>query len=160
MNDAINQQIKKVPASGMVFGILNCIFGGLGLLSVINGFKVYFIDPTGIYEMLGKDFLVWSLVSSVFGFLANGWLLACGIGLFSLKPWARRGNLYYAYYSLVMLVIAPLVTFLTTSEINDAPSLVRNAFWFGMIIAIFFGLVYAVLLLIFMNGKKMREAYG
>jgi hypothetical protein len=59
-----------------------------------------------------------------------------------------------------MLVIAPLVTFLTTSEINDAPSLVRNTFWFAMIIGIFFGLVYAVLLLVFMNGKKMREAYG
>jgi len=59
-----------------------------------------------------------------------------------------------------MLVIAPLVTFLTTSEINAAPSLFRNAFWFAMIIGIFFGLVYAVLLLVFMNGKKMREAYG
>ena len=50
-----------------------------------------------------------------------------------------------------MLVVGPFVIFLTASEINDAPSLVRNAFWFGIVISIAFSLVYAVLLMIFMK---------
>jgi hypothetical protein len=158
MNDIANTE-KKVPTAGIVFGILNCIFGGLGVLSLFNLSNV-FNDPTGLYEMLGKDFHSWLILSSILGILVNAWLLACGIGLFYLKAWARKGTLYYAYYSFIMLVVGPSVTFLTASEINDAPSLVRDAFWFGIAISIVFGLVYAVLLMIFMKKESMREAYG
>ena len=54
MNDIANTE-KKVPTTGIVFGVLNCIFGGLGVVSVFNLSNV-FNDPTGLYEILGKDF--------------------------------------------------------------------------------------------------------
>ena len=158
MNNIVNTE-KKVPTTGIVFGILNCIFGGLGVLSLFNLSNV-FNDPTGLYEMLGKDFHSWLILSSILGILVNALLLACGIGLFYLKAWARKGTLYYAYYSFIMLVVGPSVTFLTASEINDAPSLVRDAFWFGIVISIVLSLVYAVLLMIFMKKESMRQAYG
>jgi hypothetical protein len=148
------------PGVATTFGILNCIWGGLGLIGPPLTLLQVFVDPQGLYRLLGDDFKMWTIFSVGLGFFVSIWLLCTGIGLLKLKPWGRTGTIFYAVYSLVMSIFSSLVVFMTASEIGQAPAAIQGGFVGGFIGALLFSVLYSILLLVFMNSPKMRESYG
>ena len=159
-SNRIPQHLKTRPGVATTFGILNCIWGGLGLIGPPLTLLQVFADPQGLYRLLGDDFKMWTIFSVGLGFFVSIWLLCTGIGLLNLKSWGRTGTIFYAVYSLVMSCVSSLVVLMTASEISQAPAAVQGGFIGGFIGALLFSVLYSILLLVFMNSPKMRESYG
>jgi hypothetical protein len=88
------------------------------------------------------------------------WLIVLGIGLLTMKRWARRGSVLYAWINIGLFVIACIAwschIFMVLSGRVKLPE--------GMLIASIRGgliaLIYPVLLLIFMKTKKVKRAFS
>ena len=151
------------PTSALVFGILNIVFGVLdvcGLWASLSGLfgvsppdnpVVAIIDESAFYQ-------AYMIVSSVLSFLAIILLIATGIGLINMKPWARTGSIIYGIYAIVRSVIGVIVTvvFLFGPLQQQAESGSPEAagalggFLVVTIVAGCIGLVYPIVLLVFM----------
>ena len=150
--------IKTRPGVATTFGILNCIWGGLGLIGTLDFVAGLCRSPRAI-PTVGRR------LQNVDDFFRRTWffridLAPTGIGLLNLKSWGRTGTIFYAVYSLVMSCVSILVVFMTASEISRAPAAVQGGFVGGFIGALLFSVLYSILLLVFMNSPKMRESYG
>lgn len=114
--------MQQRPATIIVFGVLNIIFGGLGVITVISNF---IIMQFGVFEKLGLPqdpltkrlldlqkndplFSTVSTVSNLLGLLASAALLAAGIALLRMRPWGRVVSLIHAAYSMVSVIVITL----------------------------------------------------
>jgi len=105
---------KKRPAAVTVMGILNIIFGSLGLLAilclgtcfgVVGAVDVERDMPGGINPLK----LMWSypeiknyfIVSGVIGLITGTILLVSGIGLLRMRNWARIASIGYAVFTIL-----------------------------------------------------------
>jgi len=82
------------PKPVTVFGILNIIFGILGLLCTPLALAVMFLptQPEGL--ALGPAMKAYGIVGHLVGFAASILLLAAGIGLLHLKRRARQASFF------------------------------------------------------------------
>lgn len=109
----------------------------------------------------------WVKFSIPLGLLACGALLAAGIGLMFLKPWARKLSIGYAIYALVFGLIGMVVNFLflvrpmleqaREQQGAEAAGAIGGAI--GGSIGSCFGLIYPILLLIFMFRPNVVAAF-
>ena len=107
-------------------------------------------------------------ISIVLGLLVSLALLAAGIGLLMLKPWARIVSILYAIYSIVMLIVGSVVNYFfliqpllqqaQQKQGPEAAGAVGGAI--GGMFGSCFGLIYPVLLLIFMLRPNIKAAFG
>jgi hypothetical protein len=85
------------PKSIVVFGVLNIVFGALGLCGGLFAIAIQFglTNPQGspnpALEIMQSNPLyeLWMQIGLVLGFVATGALIAAGIGLLKNRPWAR-----------------------------------------------------------------------
>jgi hypothetical protein len=108
----------------------------------------------------------WLKLSIPLTVLSCSVLLAAGAGLLLLKPWARKLSIAYAIYALVMGVIASVINymFLTLPLLEEAQRRKgpEAAGAIGGVVASAggcVGLVYPILLLIFMTRPKVVAAF-
>ena len=95
-------------------------------------------------------------------------LLAAGIGLLKLKPWARLVSIAYAIYGVVMVVVGGVVNYFflvqpLLAQAHTQPGPAAAAAIGGAIggtLGSCFGLIYPVLLLIFMLRADVKAAFG
>jgi len=152
-------QVVEKPTSVTVFGILNIVFGGLRLLLFISfGLLVGVsamqktMEATAAYKM-------WSLASGFIGIGFSIWLLVLGIGLVTMKRWARGGSVIYACVMIVWIIVIVgmniAALFLKWINLPEAglPEFIGGTCG-GLI-----GMIYPVLLLIFMRTEKVRKAF-
>lgn len=157
-------QIVDKPTSVTVFGILNCVFGGLALVCTpCSLFGIVMSDklaPGRTMEMTPayKSFL---LVSSILGIGFAAWLLALGIGLLTMKTWARRGSVIYSCIAIVWAIggVALNIIALTLHWIT-VPQEGLPGFVGGICGGMCGGLIYPILLLIFMQTEKVKRAFS
>ncbi|UCC99457.1 MAG: DUF4339 domain-containing protein [Phycisphaerales bacterium] len=144
------------PVSVTVFGILNIVFGGLGLLCMPVGLIGIFAMPNVMNATAAAK--AWMLASSAVGFLCTILLLAVGIGLLYLKAWARTWCLAYGWFAIVWGIIGMVVNFaLIAAGAHGYP---RSALP-GVIGGIFgglLGLIYPILLVVFMGKPNVKNA--
>ena len=153
----IQSQPVEKPAAVTVFGVINCVFGGIGVLST----------PISIFRLiLGSKIIeiVWGykiclLISYIVGIGFSAWLLVLGTGLLKFKEWARRGSVIYSIIAIVwhiarsgLYLVALSLGWLTMAQGQ------LMAFVVG-IFSLVGGLVYPVLLLIFMQTSKVKQAF-
>jgi hypothetical protein len=159
--------MNQRPISTLIFGILNI---GLGLLKLIwplvaaalahlklgghSSMAALQSDPT--YIALTK-LATWTGV--IFGVA----LLAFGIGLLLLQNWARLGSIVYAVVDIVFVLITSMLMWPITKRMleqmpNVPPGMMAGFAMIGMVIGIFLGLIYPVLLLFFMTRTNVIEA--
>jgi hypothetical protein len=88
----------------LVFGILNLVFGGAGLLALLAG-GLMMIGAASASE---GGIIAWFLVvvSSGLDFVAIGLLLAAGVGLLMMRSWARWLSLAYAPVGVLARLLA------------------------------------------------------
>ncbi|HEV3236893.1 MAG TPA: hypothetical protein VGZ25_07885 [Gemmataceae bacterium] len=178
------------PAIIMVFAILHLVFGGLGIFIDIcsgitqasGGAKVFTVGnnpqqveqqqtiQTTIEDRLPayKAYMYGSLAVS---FFLSTSLLVAGIGLLSMKPWARILSLVYAFVSLLekivrviysVMFLLPVYDEILTklAEDRNQPFL-ATGMKFGLILGvamIFVTMIYPLAVLIAMLTSTARKA--
>jgi hypothetical protein len=152
-------QVIEKPTSVTVFGVLNCVFGGLtlvctpfGLLGLAIAHKT--METTSEYK-------IWAVAGAIAGFGFAIWLLVSGIGLLMFKRWARKSSAAYAKVNILWALLAVFVNIFALSHqwINVPERGMPQAI--GSIAGgLCGGLIYPILLLIFMQTAKVREAFA
>jgi hypothetical protein len=99
------------PASVTIFGILNVLFAAFGVVGLIASFALFSVpeDPNSpVVKLLHQNasYTVWLKFCILLGLLSCVVLLAAGVGLLGLKPWARTLSMGYAIFAVVFAMMA------------------------------------------------------
>jgi len=167
------------PTAVTVFGILNLIFAGLGLCGVVLGVFALVImanlpegemPPNTQLELLkNPTYKAYSFAMIGVNSIATIVLAIAGIGLLKLRPWGRSLSIGYGAYAIIMQLVGLVVSFLfvvrpmmDAAEQGNDPQAQAQMIG-GVVGAVFggcFGLIYPVLLLIFMFRSNVKAAFG
>lgn len=161
------------PTSITVFGVLNLVFGVLGLCGV--GFSLVSLGMVApgtnpVYDLMRASpiLLYWTYASSVLGAIFTVLLIASGIGLLMDKGWGRLLGLAYAGFTILFgllgLVMNALFLFPGLMELVDSssPEVMGGAIG-GMVGGLAggcVGLLYPVVLIVFMTRKAVVEHFA
>ncbi len=163
------------PASVTVFGILNLVFGLLGLCGTAGSVAVLFLMPQNpnvrnpVLDLMA-DSPVYRLFNQVMiglGCIAAIVLIVAGIGLLQTRPWGRTLSIGYSLYAILsgILGLAMSFVFLVKPLLDQANAAgggpEQAAAIGGMIGGLFggcFGMIYPIVLLIFMCRRNVAEA--
>jgi hypothetical protein len=160
------------PTVVTVFGILNIIFGALGLVSIPMSILVLFVlrdtnNPMMQIIQGNAVYRTWMMASLPMSLVATILLVVAGIGLMMMKPWARVISIGYGIYTIVMGIVGMIFNGICLmgplmSQAGNAPGPEAIGAMGGAVGGTFggcFGLVYPVLLLIFMTRPGVVEAF-
>jgi len=157
--------IIEKPASVTVFGVLNCVFGGLSLLCTpCNLFGLLFSEkfPWAQGTMMQMDtmYKIILMFMSVVGIGFSIWLIILGIGLLTSKKWARSGCVIYGILTIIW-VIAGIALNIAAMKLHwiDIPSEGMPGYIGGICGGLCGGLIYPILLLIFMLTPKVKQYF-
>jgi hypothetical protein len=146
------------PTSVTVFGVLNIVFGGFGLL--FSSLATFGLVTAGDTSKMASAYKIFLLFMNVVGFGFSIWLLTLGVGLLGMRGWARRGSVLYGWLGILLSIIETAVNILalvlnwvTVPEGGQAEYIV------GLCIGLAGGLIYPVLLLIFMQTVRVKQAF-
>ncbi len=163
---------SKPPASITVFGVLNLVFGAMGICGLIFtaiGLVVEKMDlpnqpPNPVAEVMNQNpfYSGFQMVNVGLGFLVTILLLVAGICLLKKQRLGRTLSNIYGTYGIVMGLIGMFmfVVFLRQDLMpitQDGIPLGAITFW-AAIGGGLFGMIYPVLLLIFINRDKVKQA--
>ena len=117
------------PTSVTVFGILNIVFAAFGVLGLIASIALFFMPGNSnnpVIKIMNENpaYATWLKVCIPLGLLSCTALLAAGIGLLRLKPWARKLSIGYAIYAIVFGILGMVVNFIFLVEPMLTPILV------------------------------------
>src|SRR5688572_22672230 len=107
---------QRPPVSIKVFGILNIVFAGLGLLAAAFLAALYYgagglLEPGELDEIFASSaYLSYLKLTVVLAVIAAFVLLASGIGLLKHRAWGRSLAIGYAIFALLETVIGMFVT--------------------------------------------------
>jgi uncharacterized membrane protein len=153
----VTPQIAKRPMAVWIFGVLNIVVGCYHLVR----------DSPGLYKTIAATFKnpekitsseIFGLLLLIAGFGLTVWLLTLGAGLLTMKRWARRGSVMFARIMIVFIVItlgSMIIAILMewsrwhnvlNFSINNCIAVIN---W-----------IYYVLLLIFMQTQKVKNAFA
>jgi hypothetical protein len=163
----------KRPTSVTVFGILNIVFSVFGVFGVLASamlFSAVAANSNNPIVQVIRDnptFAAWMKFSLALSLGVSAVLLAAGIGLLMLKPWARILSIAYAIYSFVMIPVGTVVNYAfvlqpTMQQAHEksgpeAAGAIGGAV--GGTIGGCLGLIYPILLLIFMLRANVAAAF-
>ncbi|MHC4292144.1 MAG: DUF4339 domain-containing protein [Planctomycetota bacterium] len=155
-------QTRQRPTSVTVLGILNIVFGGLGLLcSPFGIISILMPQPNSPFQ-LTSAMKMFSLVGCAVGFVFAIVLLASGIGLLYLKRWAREAALVYGWAAIIWGILALVMNgIMFSSSLSGASQEAMPAVVGGIIGAMcggLIGLIYPVILIVFMRKPHVIQA--
>jgi hypothetical protein len=161
------------PTSVTVFGVLNIAFGALGVVGIIFAFATLMLLPdSGNNPILGimrsnPGYALWMKIAIPIGFLACGVTIVAGIGLLKLKNWGRLLSIGYAIWAIgwgllgmvinFFCVMQPLMAQASQKSGPEAATMIGAAI--GGTVGGCFGMIYPVVLLIFMTRPKIVAAF-
>ncbi len=161
------------PTSVTVFAVLNigfAVFGILGMLASLILFLPQADSNNPVVQLIRDSpaYAAWLKFSIGLGAVVCVALLAAGIGLFLLKPWARVLSIGYGIYAIVMGIAGTVVNYfllmrpmLEQAQHKHGPeeaAAIGGAI--GGTIGGCLGLVYPILLLIFMMRANVVAAFA
>jgi hypothetical protein len=160
------------PTSATIFGILNigfAICGAFGILATAAMMSIpLFANSPGIKMMRDNpDFMTWWKISIPFALAGMAALLISGIGLWCVRPWARRLAIGYAVYAVVfglmslvahiLFLVMPLLAQSSQRQGPEAAGVIGGAI--GGCIGGIAGLIYPILLFFFMRKPSVVAAF-
>lgn len=163
------------PASFLVFGILNIVFGVLGLCGTAGSSAMFLVQlprdpamPNPMLDLLDSNptYRLFLQVTIALGGLASLALLAAGVGLLLSKAWGRTLSIGYAWYAIVAAIMGTIVNWvyviqpMLAAAKADAGPAAMGALGgaVGGMLGGLFALAYPVVLLIFMYRPAARAA--
>jgi hypothetical protein len=161
-------QIIEKPTSVTVFGVLNIVFGGLGLLFSV--FSILLLIGIGVkmlieYQRLADKtemsgsfiYYLWNLLAIVVICGFSVWTLLLGIALVKFRKWARRGAIIFAW---VLIVLGGMTNIMYFFSSWHSPVSGKLFAVIGIIFNALIYLPYPVLILIFMQTAKVKQAFS
>lgn len=164
------------PASLTVFGILNIIFGVIGLCGTAGGVLPFVMDlpsdpgvPNPMLDLIKSNagYRTFLMVSLALGAIIAVLVLAAGIGLLLSKAWGRTLSIVYGWYTIVAAIVGMVVNWYVMQpllakmqEAGGPGQLAVTAGLVGGLIGAGLGMIYPILLLVFMNRPAIRAAVG
>jgi len=149
------------PAAVTVFGILNIVFGALGLLSMPCAVFVMLVMPVKIMNP-SRAAKAWLVFSHLVGFVVTILLVVVGIGLLKLKAWARKWAIGYGWFAIVWGVIGIIINIIlmTSGAYGYSHDAAQTAIGgtIGGTVGGLFGLIYPILLIVFMHKPNVKNA--
>ena len=166
------------PVTATIFGILNLVFGILGVCGNIAGVGMFILMSSNIIDAKMKaemnlqqfdDPVYFGILSAqmVFNSILSIVVIISGIGLLKFKPWGRKLANFYAVAYLILLVVGTAVSvyFTFIPALNEAntpgasPDKVVGAVFgaVGGILSVCVGLIYPICILIFLNKKRFVD---
>jgi hypothetical protein len=150
---------RSVPTSVRVFGIMNTVFGTIGLLAGINSavtlgqaqeaYKVLNM-PTGLMQLAKVQMVISPIMSLI--------LLALGIGLLMRQPWARSASVYYSMFVIGFGILSLVATIAVIG--GDMSNPMAIAAVIGSVVGFLLGAIYYGLMMYFLNKPEVKEAIG
>ena len=159
------------PTAVTVFGVLNIVFGALGLLGTPFSAMVLAAsdarNPVVVVLRENAGYRAWFILGHCLGVVVAIALVVTGIGLLKLKPWARKASIAYGIYAIAMGVIGfivnavylfgPLMERARQAHGAEAGAAIGGTI--GGALGGCLALVYPVLLLIFMTRPNVAAAF-
>jgi hypothetical protein len=159
-------QSAERPTAVTVFGILSIVFGCMSIICTPISMLLPAIIPSNIEETEG--YKVWTTVAAFLGIGFSIWLLITGIGLIKLKRWARHSAIIYSCVTIPWILcvfginIAAFslgwVKLPETSEAGEMGGMIGSVI--GGTCGSLGGLIFPILLLIFMLTAKVKQAFA
>jgi hypothetical protein len=160
------------PTFLTVFAILNFVFAVFGVIGLIASFALFSVPANSNNSViklipLGPVYTIWLKACIPLGLLNCAALLADGIGLLCLKPWARSLAIIYAIYAIVFTLFGMALNLIVMVQpILEQARQQREFETVGAIggpisgtIGGFFWLIYPMVLLVFMLRPKVLAAF-
>lgn len=155
------------PTSIRVFGILNMVFGSIGVLGYLFSALSLFGDAgIPIINLYGWGMYHFSIGSSIASFVLSVIQVVLGISLVKHKPWARSCSVTYGWVAIVVVLITASVSLAVYwSELQQSIDLGLTG-WrtqeetISMIyagVSGVTGLIYPALLIFFMRRSIVRD---
>lgn len=164
------------PASLTVFGILNILFGVLGICGTAGGVLPFVMEmpsdpaiPNPMLDLIKSNasYRTFLIVSLALGAIVALLVLAGGVGLLLSKAWGRTLSIVYGWYTIVAAIVGMGVNWyvmqplLAKMQEGGGPGQVAvTAGLVGGLIGAVLGMIYPILLLVFMNRPAIRAAVG
>ena len=151
------------PGSIKVFGILNVVFGAIGLICGGFGFLTLVVMQSSsdmgdaiqsaMSAQYSGGYMTFIMFAAVIGLLLNIFLLTCGIGLLKERNWGRTWSLGYAVLGIIHAAVGAIgaVIFAQAGQAAIVAS-------FGAIIGTAIGVIYPICILIFLTRPNVVEA--
>lgn len=151
-------QTIQNPTSVTVFGVLNIVVGCYFLVRIIHSWYKIIAEICKDSEKI-----TWSGIPALLLFVVSVgfaiWLIFLGIGLLTMKRWARRGSVIYAWIQVVFIVITlGAIVISSITDWENAPRILLASITLNNAIALIHW-IYMVLLLIFMQTAKVKRAF-
>jgi hypothetical protein len=160
----------KKPTAITVFGVLNLVFGVLGACGVVFSLVSLFMATPGtnpVYDVMRSSVVLvyWTYASSLIGGVLTLVLCIAGIGLLMDKAWGRLASLAYGgatiLFGLLGILMNAIFLFPAMLELADSsrPEVAGGVIGgvVGGVAGSCIGLVYPVLLIVFMTRKPVVE---
>jgi len=146
------------PGSIKVFGILNVVFGAIGLICGGFGFLTLMVmqsssDMGNAIQSAMSAQYSGGYMTAVIGLLLNIFLLTCGIGLLKERNWGRTWSLGYAVLGIIHTVGGAIGAVIFAQA---GPAAMGAGF--GAIIGTAIGVIYPICILIFLTRPNVVEA--
>ncbi|MEM9451906.1 MAG: hypothetical protein AAGA75_25730 [Cyanobacteria bacterium P01_E01_bin.6] len=144
------------PVAVKVFGILNIVFGSLGLVtSPLN-----FLNLGQSIELLQAEgfFRTWLSLTVFIAPITSLILLILGIGLLRYKEWGRQGTVLYSWFTIILGILSGVITVGSLAgQLSDSNPVILGAVIGGIIGAVV-GLIYPIVSLVFLTRPSAKEA--
>lgn len=163
------------PASVTVFGILNIVFGAMGICGAAFSAATWLVIPRNadlrnpVLELMAQSpaYRLFNQVGTALGFVAAIVLIVAGIGLLQTKPFGRTLSIGYSLYAILSALVGVIFSFVflvkplleKAQAAGGGPE--QAAAIGGMVggaLGGCIGTVYPILLLIFMCRRNVAEA--
>lgn len=180
---AVSQvQTFEKPKAIKVFGILNVIFGGLGLLGTCIGLGAILVitsglipvpdgqpNPAFVLQEENAFLYFYNILSAAFALLFTIVLLTSGIGLLRHKRWGRTTGLAWAAYCVLSTIVVSVVTWThiypyQLETMDEAAAAVPNmeaillvSMIFGNVLSVGY-LIYPALFVLFGSKQSFKDA--
>ena len=151
------------PGSIKVFGILNIVFGAIGLICGGFGFLTLVIMQSSsemgdaiqsaMSAQYSQGYMTFIMFTAVIGLLLNIFLLTCGIGLLKERNWGRTWSLGYAVLGIIHATVSAIGAVIFA---QSGPAAIGAGF--GAIIGTTIGVIYPICILIFLTRPNVVEA--
>ena len=165
------------PASLVVFGVLNIVFGLLSMCGAAGSSVMFFVDlprdpalPNPMLDLIKSNptFRLTQMVNMGISIVLAVALMLAGIGLLRSKAWGRTLSVGYGWCAIAGIVLAMIVNWIylvqpMLANLKQAGGAGGPAETLAMGTAVggmasgCFGLVYPVILLVFMNRPALRD---
>ncbi len=165
------------PTSVTVFGILNLVFAGMGLFGVCCGvISMIGMDlipnkpPNPVLDLMEENqaYHIYTMVTMALSFVSTVALGLAGFGLLKMRPWGRQLSIVYAIYTIIAGIVGSIANWVWLVQpmmeqadmIPAGPE--RSGAMIGAYGSVFggcFGVIYPIILLIFMMRSNVVEAF-